>query len=92
MLVTYHLVRLIERGCLFRRLHRRQILLIRLSNILNHFRIKLLIKILVLLSTNANVAASHFLLMLHLRTFWWSLVRDRFGPFMDHGKILLEHG
>ena len=92
LLVTYHLVRLIESGCLFRRLHRRQILLIRLSNILNHFRIKLLIKILVLLSTNANVAASHFLLMLHLRTFWWSLVRDRFGPFMDHGKILLEHG
>lgn len=88
--VTYHLVWLIESGCLFRRLHRRQIWLM-LSNILNHFRIKLLIKILVLLSTNANVAASHFLLM-HLWIFWWSLVCDGFWPFMDHGEILLEHG
>lgn len=95
LLVAYHHVWIItfvvESGCLFSWLHRRELLLILLSSILNHFRIKLLIKILVLLSTDANVAASHFLLM-HLRVFWWSLVRDRFWSFMNQSKILLQHG
>ena len=92
LLVAYHLVWFVKCGCLIGRLHRRELLLILLSHILNHFSIKLLIKILVLLSTNADVTASHFLLMRHLRTLRWPLVCHRFWSFMNQRKILLQHG
>ena len=58
---------------------------------MNHFGVELLIKILVLLSSDAYISASHFLLV-HLRTLRRSLIGNRFGSFMNHGKILLEHG
>ena len=93
LLMPNYLVLLVEGGCLFRWLHRRELLLMLLSHILNHFGVKLLIKILVLLSSNANVAASYLLLLMHLSIFWWSLVRNRFwSSLMNNRKILLKHG